>query len=108
MMLQRSTSRLLSKALQRYSRQIPRRTSRGTVTTRTTAIRCFSSNEKDTTKDSEDVTTITFTDDASAEHPHKKVSTISEMDIAEFTQEVKITMPDMGESTGIVRLRLFH
>ena len=58
--------------------------------------RCFSSKEN---AEEQSTATITFTDDASVEHPEKKTASES-IDISEFTQEIPIVMPDMGESTG--------
>jgi hypothetical protein len=45
--------------------------------------------------------TVTITDEADHRHQHQSdPSTTKHLDELEFTQEVKITMPDMGESTG--------
>jgi hypothetical protein len=67
------------------------------------ATRCLSNSKE--TENEETMATVTFTDDASAEHPKDSSSSNDEtIDASEFTQEIKIVMPDMGESTGMMRV----
>ena len=113
-MMLRTSSRFLSRAATRniVQRSSSRQDPRALIASTT---RCFSSSndEKETTIkeqvsiEEENITTITFTNNPLVNHPKANQSSSSnDFDISEFTQEVRITMPDMGESTGAFFVRL--
>mmetsp|Transcript_17558 Transcript_17558/g.31723 ORF Transcript_17558/g.31723 Transcript_17558/m.31723 type:complete len:195 (+) Transcript_17558:43-627(+) len=99
--------RVTRPSLQQTTRPIPR-IFRNACTT-TSSFRWFSNessnNNKNENNKEDTITTpeatVTITDEAD-HYEQSDPSTTKHLDKSEFTQEVKITMPDMGESTAKV------
>jgi len=96
MSMLRPSSRLVSRVcraalLRHSSRQIPR----AFLYPSSSFHRCFSSKENN---NEEQTATVTFSDES--EHQKQSSGSTQDVDVSVFTQEVNITMPDMGESTG--------
>jgi hypothetical protein len=92
--------RVTGPSLQRTTRAIPTLFRNACATT--SSFRWFS-DETISNKNKDDTiitpeATVTITDEA--DHHQQSDPSTKHLDESEFTQEVKITMPDMGESTG--------
>jgi hypothetical protein len=96
--------RVTGPSLQRTTRAIPTLFRNACATT--SSVRWFSdetisNKNKDDNKEDNMITpeaTVTITDEA--DHHQQSDPSTKHLDESEFTQEVKITMPDMGESRG--------
>jgi hypothetical protein len=91
-MMTRPSFRLVQRATRSLFLHQPIPTRAFIVPSSTISLRYF-------TKESTEAT-VTITDDASTEHHKQSDPSTEHVTVSEFTQEVKITMPDMGESTG--------